>query len=159
MNIRVSSLLLAPRLAQGWAQQVISLVDPDISHADIPTAAMLGVTENNHHTEYLYDCDRQSTPGAPSYAPVVRITNFARQDTRILVHCHAGMSRSPSIAIGLLIARGIPAQAAMRLVFAQNLYDHEGSYMEPNELLLRHLDRRLGQGGSLVATCRTEMMR
>lgn len=159
MNIRVSSLLHAPRLAQGWAQQVVSLVDPDISHADIPTAAMLGVTERNHHTEYLYDCEQQRTPGAPSLAAVVRILNFARLDTRILVHCHAGMSRSPSIAIGLLIARGIPAQAAMRLVFAQNLVDHEGSYMEPNELLLRHLDRRLGQDGLLVSMCRTEMMR
>ena len=155
MNIRVSSLLLAPRMAQGWAEQVISLLDPDIASADIPH----GMPCNEHHTEYMYDCEPQRMPGAPSYAAVVRILNFARPNTRILVHCHAGMSRSPSIAMGLLIARGMPAREAIRFVFSQNLYDNEGSYMEPNELLLRHLDRRLGQGGSLMAMCREEMMR
>jgi len=155
MNIRVSSLLLAPRMAQGWAEQVISLLDPNIQQADMPH----GIPCVEHHTEYLYDCEQQRTPGAPSLAAVVRILNFARPNTRILVHCHAGMSRSPSIAMGLLIARGMPAREAIRFVFSQNLYDNEGFYMKPNELILRHLDRRLGQNGTLVTMCREEMMR
>lgn len=159
MNIRVSSLLHAPRLARGWAQQVVSLLDPDIRQSDIPRAAEFGITESNHHARFMFDCEGQATPGSPTLAAVVQILNFARPNTRILVHCHAGMSRSPSIAIGLLIARGVSARDAIRQVLSQNLYDNEGSYMEPNELLLRHLDNRLGQGGTLVAMCREEMMR
>jgi len=153
--VRVSSLLHAPRLARGWAQQVISLLDPTIRQADIPRADSFPGAE--HRTWFFHDSD--NIVRGPGSDAIVQIMQFARPDTRILVHCHAGMSRSPSIAIGLLIARGIPAREAMRFVFAQDLIDQEGSVMEPNELILRHLDQRLGQGGLLVPMCREEMVR
>lgn len=156
--IRVSSLAQAPRLAQGWAQQVISLLDPNIQN-HIPTAATFGLAAQDHHTEYMFDVDRATNQGAPSLASVVRILNFASRINRILVHCHAGMSRSPSIAMGLLMVRGYPAREAIRFVLDQNLYDNEGSYMEPNELILHHLDRRLGYSSLLVPMVREEMIR
>lgn len=155
--IRVSSLARAPILAAGWAQQVISLLDPDIGDDERPNHTMFNLPENEHHIQYLYDVERGHR--RPTYAAVVQILAFARTDTRILVHCHAGMSRSPSIAISLLIARGMPAREAVRFIFAQNLYDNEGSYMEPNELILRHADIRLGLGNSLVQIVREEMVR
>ena len=154
--VRVSSLLLAPRMAQGWAQQVVSLLDPDIRQLDTP---QFNVARNEHHTEYMFDEEQSRTFSklAPSYAAIVRILNFVRHDTRVLVHCHAGMSHSPSIAMILLIARGYPATEAVKFILAQNLYNNEGSYMEPNELILRHADRRLGLGDSLVSLVRKEM--
>lgn len=159
--IRVSSLALAPRLAVGWAEQVVSLVDPDILFGEVPYSASLGVAEENHQVSFFDDCDNAYQRGGvfpPTLRQIREIFNFVRNDARVLVHCHGGMCRSPAVAIGLLIGRGIDPRTAVQTLFAQNLIDNEGSYMEPNELILTYVDRLLGLDNTLVSIVREEMM-
>lgn len=170
-NIRVSSLLHAPRLSTGWADQVISLLDPDIRQREpVPTHIQLGVSEDNHRISFFDDVEDPTQIGGvipPTFEQIRDIFLFTRNDARVLVHCHAGICRSPAMAIGLLIARGVNPREATRSIFMQDLIDGEGSCMQPNELILSHIDRhlglsrRLGEAGnnSLVGIVREEMMR
>ena len=51
---------------------------------------------------------------APKWHHVEEITEFGViNDGPILIHCHAGMSRSTSSAIGVLLARGVEPETAV----------------------------------------------
>jgi predicted protein tyrosine phosphatase len=63
---------------------------------------------------------------------------------RLLVHCHAGKSRSPTMVIGILISAGLSATEAMSRVKALR------PFVFPNRLMISILDDLLGQGGELV---------
>jgi predicted protein tyrosine phosphatase len=55
-------------------------------------------------------------PFAPSEADAAAVITFARtlpDDARLVVHCHAGVSRSPAAAWIVLVARGASPEAAL----------------------------------------------
>jgi predicted protein tyrosine phosphatase len=63
---------------------------------------------------------------------------------RLLVHCHAGKSRSPALAIGILVQAGLSPGAALDRVRAIR------PELIPNRLMIRQLDDVLGLQGELV---------
>ncbi|MBX6743791.1 MAG: dual specificity protein phosphatase family protein [Acetobacteraceae bacterium] len=65
--------------------------------------------------------------------------------SRLLVHCIAGVSRSTSMAIGILIARGVPWRAAWDMVAAVR------PCMMPNARVIRLIDEHYELGGELSA--------
>ena len=76
---------------------------------------------------------------------------FARQwdQPSLLIHCHAGMSRSPAIALAILadwLGAGREDEAMKELIKLAPL-------CTPNRLVLEIADRVLGQAGCLVEAC------
>ena len=64
---------------------------------------------------------------------------------RLLVHCHAGKSRSPAMVIGILIDNGLRPEDAFEIIKALR------PALISNRLMIRQLDFLLGLGGDLVA--------
>lgn len=66
------------------------------------------------------------------------------RDCRVLVHCHAGKSRSPALAIGILIQAGMSPDAAFEQVKSIR------PQLIPNRLMISQLDQILGLDGKLI---------
>ncbi|MBO0710215.1 MAG: protein-tyrosine-phosphatase [Acetobacteraceae bacterium] len=91
---------------------------------------------------------------APGPADVGRLLDFGRElarapraEAHLLVHCHAGVSRS-SASVALLIARAMP-EAPGAAVFAEILRIRPQVW--PNLRIIELGDAALGRGGDLVA--------
>lgn len=71
---------------------------------------------------------------------------FDRYGRSILIHCHAGMSRSTATAIGVLAEWGYDEDFAFRHVEARRPVDAIRAKREfiPNPLILSHVDRIVG---------------
>lgn len=67
----------------------------------------------NHHVEVFGDVSSPDHQWAPRMPQVRRALEFGMaSNDPILIHCHAGMSRSSATAIGVAIGRGLdPAEA------------------------------------------------
>lgn len=157
--VRVSSLQNASA-HKGWAQQVISLLDPDIKPARIPTPDMLGVMPEQHFTLFFDDVEERTSPSgciSPVFTDWEKIFAFADHTQNILVHCHGGISRSSATAIGLMIGRGFNPEDAVEMVLSQNIVGNEGQFMDPNILLLEFIDEFFGLQNKLVPLVRQSL--
>lgn len=90
----------------------------------------------------------------PSLAQVEEMIRWGEGRARLLVHCHAGMSRSTATAWGIAIANGhdpLEAFTALRNnhpVEIHHVWRHGGERLElreprpfiPNRLIVRHLE-------------------
>lgn len=99
---------------------VRNLAEASFMNEDFPAVITVGPRSsevNFGHPNHLvqsfgdvtYDCKQ-----APKWHHVEKITEFGVvNDGPILIHCHAGMSRSTSSAIGVLLARGVDPLTAV----------------------------------------------
>lgn len=103
--VRVTCLRDAEMVAGDWAAtHVVSLLDPELADEHVPR-----ILQARHHVVRLRD---QENALATSHFPEA-ITAFfddvlpavEQQDSRILVHCHAGVSRSTAFAYSILAHR------------------------------------------------------
>ena len=66
----------------------------------------------------------------------------AKQEGSLLVHCHAGISRSTSCAWGIAIAKGVDAKEALETL--AEMHPDEGGWgqrtFRPNPLIVKHLE-------------------
>jgi len=95
---------------------------------------------------------------APTLQAVTEAVQWGEMQDDLLVHCHAGMSRSTSIAWGISIARGAdPLDSFLALRDAQ---PEETAWMTknprrrefiPNRLIVEHLDTIFNTKGELFA--------
>lgn len=94
----------------------------------------------NHAVETFWDVSHGEE--GPTAEQVNRLLDFASlQDGPILVHCHAGISRSTATAIGVLIGRGwSPTEAIDNL---RRVHPRRRAFM-PNSAILRHIENRFG---------------
>lgn len=71
----------------------------------------------NHHVEVFGDVSDPNHQWAPRMAQVKRALEFGMaSNDPILIHCHAGISRSSATAIGVTIGRGLaPSEAVAAL--------------------------------------------
>jgi predicted protein tyrosine phosphatase len=127
---------------------VLSILDPD--H---PVPDAFGHWDEHARLELRFHDIVDELPGMipPSTADVARILDFGRElgeVAHLLVHCHAGVSRST---------------AALTLLLAQARPDPEAALDEvvrirprawPNLRMLEHGDELLGLGGTLVDAVR-----
>lgn len=118
-----------------------------------PSAAE--VAERFQHPDHLvveFHDEVRRDWGGPSIADVRTILEFARarHDRSILIHCHAGMSRSTATAIAILHDAGLPeadAFDAIRAARPATALAEDREFI-PNPLILAHADTIIG--GSLV---------
>ena len=130
---------------------VLSILDPI---APVPEA--FGAFGEHAKLELRFDDVIEDTPGmiAPQPEHVAQILAFGRDllaeprpQAHLLVHCHAGISRSTA-AMALLIAQGLPEQDAATVLAAVHAIREKAW---PNLRLIEMGDAALGRGGLLVA--------
>ncbi len=135
---------------------LISILDPDFAAPD-----PLQTVAPPHRLDLRFHDVVVETPGKPGPDPalVADILAFGRAsawglagDQRLLVHCHAGISRSTAAAL-LLMAQAVPDRAAadlMGFIAARRVKAW------PNLQMIEYGDDLLGRGGHLVDAVRRQ---
>jgi predicted protein tyrosine phosphatase len=113
-----------------WATKIISLVDPDGRFSKLD----FGV---KHHREKFHDEEFTTDINIilPSQEHIDRVLSFSRKFTiedKVIVHCHAGICRSPAMAIGILVQAGMSPEKSVEYVFTIR------PKSVPNKLILKH---------------------
>ena len=102
----------------------------------------------NHLTLCFQDTWDPKLLAAPTAEHIERIDNWVdaqSEDARLLVHCFAGVSRSPGAALGIL-AKSMPPEKAVEALFKLR------PQAVPNPLVVRIWDDRLRLEGKLLGS-------
>ena len=133
------------------ASHVLSILDPDF-----PIPEAFGRFGEHEKLELRFDDIIEDVAGqrAPSADDVARILAFGRDliaeprpSAHLLVHCHAGISRSTA-AMALIIAQTLPDEPAETILGLVHAIREKAW---PNLRLVEFGDAQLGRGGTLVA--------
>lgn len=140
MSVQVSSIILAPEVAAEWQpDKAIALLDPNTELPDLPVSQYLNIR--------CLDTESMMDPWAVRRFQVEAIMDFAKShayDSRILVFCNGGISRSTAAGIGILVSRGTAPEDATLAVYKQR------PMLAPNKLILKLIDDYLHMGGLLL---------
>jgi predicted protein tyrosine phosphatase len=84
--------------------------------------------------------------GAPTIRDVAELIEFGAGMDNVLVHCHAGISRSTATAWGISIANGVDPQVALEKLDANQPWENDDfsdqfsrRWFSPNRLIVQHL--------------------
>ena len=146
-QIKVTCLPRASSVAAEWrARLVISLLDPDLPQSVHPR-----IEHCRHQIFLFHDQERQEATGHfhEALRPVVELVTEHLQtgDPRLLIHCHAGVSRSTALAYGaisMILGAGREDEAFESLM---NITRKPW----PNRRVVECLDDMLGRDGELLA--------
>jgi len=85
--------------------------------------------------------DTTSRRSGPQLFQVEEMVFWGADQQDLLVHCHAGMSRSTATAWGVAIARGADPKASLQALLDAHPMDYDGEkrWFCPNLLLVEHL--------------------
>lgn len=137
-EVRVSSYAESINLIwAGWPTKIISVISEEIE------------IHGAHHLHVIFDDIARPMVGYihPTEEHLAEIFEFSKdftEDDHVLVHCHAGISRSAAIAIGICIQHGMTYQEA---------YDYIATVrpiMSPNKLIIQYIDKHFGIDGKLI---------
>jgi predicted protein tyrosine phosphatase len=117
-----------------------------LSIAD-PGETILRVSGAEHLALRFHDIESFS-PGfaEATHAHLAEALEFARRHARgaLLVHCHAGISRSPAVALAIQVDRTGDVEASVEWLYGRR------PKAVPNLHVLRRAGEALGLGGALV---------
>ncbi len=123
------------------ATRAVSILDPGVEPPVLP-----GIARGRHLALAFHDISRPSAgyvaPGPDDVAALAAFGRSLGPEDRVVVHCAAGVSRSPACAAVVLCAWKGPESARRFLL-------DEGPFL-PNGLILRLGDGFLGTGGVLA---------
>jgi len=105
-----------------------------------------------HPDHFITVCsDVVSGVGAPTFEQIAAVLEWASvRDGKMLVHCHAGISRSTATAVGVLIGRGESPEDALQILLSVHPHRKAVSWCDdwrtfaPNPLILRHVAQFYG---------------
>jgi predicted protein tyrosine phosphatase len=146
-RIKVTCLPRAQTVAAKWgARLVVSLLDPDL-----PKSAHPVIAGCPHHVFLFHDQERQDATGhfSQMLGPVLDLVagHLDSEEPRLLIHCHAGVSRSTALAYGaisILLGPGRENEAFEGLL--------EITHKPwPNRRVVECLDEMLDRDGALLA--------
>lgn len=127
------------QLTSNMVNKIIGAIDPNEKSLD---------TDTEYHIERFHDIPRVMDGYiAPETEHIERILEYSKSfncDDSVLIHCHAGISRSPAIAILICIQHGMSIEDA---------FDHVYSIrdcMSPNILIIALGDNILRLNGELT---------
>ncbi|MBU2713097.1 dual specificity protein phosphatase family protein [Zooshikella harenae] len=146
--LKVTCLKKAEKLAKTWsATHVISLLDPDLSQMLIPNLS--GIVKE-HYIIKIFDQERKDV--TQHFDKIINelIENVelivSDPDHRLLIHCHAGVSRSTALAYGVLaIIHGIGQEER---AFAELL--NLACKPWPNRRIVEVIDNTLQRKGKML---------
>jgi predicted protein tyrosine phosphatase len=84
-------------------------------------------------------------PAAHEVREMLEFAASCKEGDSLLVHCHAGVSRSTAIAFAAVCHLEGPGRESVALSMIRNIR----SGMNPNLLIVHHADSLLGRGGSM----------
>jgi len=135
---------------------VISIVNPEMEHPvvnnNVPTLKM------KFH-DICFEIHNNDKYTLPSIEDVDEIFHFGavkyKKDTRLLVHCFAGISRSSAAAIIALCPHygykdAVKMVAEVDVYMSKGLYEKGSSWFMPNNLMIKYADKRLCLDGDLI---------
>jgi len=131
-------------------EAVISIESPDATPDNGQLRRFRAAHEPAHKVLRFFDIEDPRQWAAPARRHVRAGLAFARRTAgrRLLIHCHAGVSRSTALAYAILVDRhGARADEAALLEEILALRPQAC----PNRLVVRHADALLGRGGRMVA--------
>jgi predicted protein tyrosine phosphatase len=140
-ELKICGIFEAGRWAEnGWPTHIISMVDPGVQ---------ILFSCENHLVLHLHDVESQLMeswvlPNEHHLDSILEFSKDLQDGDRLLVHCHQGISRSTSAAIGIMIQHGMDAEAAYRHV--ESVRD----ILLPNGLITRMIDNRFGLNNALI---------
>ena len=143
-QIAICSLLEVEEVSASFgATHLLSLLEPGrkIGRPE-------SIAKANHLTLWFQDTWDPNLLLAPTIEHIERIDGWVDNqpaDARLLVHCFAGVSRSPGAALGIL-AKSMPPEKAVEALFKLR------PEAVPNALVVRLWDRRLGLEGTLLGS-------
>jgi predicted protein tyrosine phosphatase len=144
--IEITGVRRAQRIKRKF-EAVISIEAPGIRWGD-----RLRFHRHPHPAHLVLSFEDLDQPHPPIFTAneghVETALNFARErpDATLLIHCHAGISRSTAIALAIIADRLGPGREGEALECMLHLQ----SEAVPNLLVVQHADRRLGRDGALL---------
>ena len=111
-----------------------------------------------HHVFPFDDVEMPRYPGAPTEAHVADLVALGSRiappgaQTRILIHCAAGVSRSPAAGFIFACMQRGPGDEATAL--SQTVDSAESDFVSPNALMVHYADGLLDRGGEMVRIVR-----
>ena len=143
--------------SRNMATNALNKYNPDsvISIVDNKHSPLLNVSGciNYHVIEFHdvvtldenYPKDRYNAPSPKHIKEIVRIARFLDEHEKLLVHCHAGQSRSPAAAL-IIVAARFPQYLEF---FAQH-FRNEAPWIKPNPRMIHIADEVLNLDGKLI---------
>lgn len=122
----------------GWATTVVSAVGPHVPRSAVPVS----FAGARHLVLGFRDTTDQRDPAAFTESMARNLVAFGqamgeRAKERVVVHCVAGVGRSPALAYGLLVAAGYLPPVALEMVL------HARPQAKPNALVVARCDDEL----------------
>lgn len=125
--------------AKAWSKEFAAIITAGPSESEVRWG----------HPNHLVVEFRDTTigNGIPTLEQIKTMVLWGEDKDDLLVHCHAGMSRSTSTAWGIAIARGVdPEEAFIALRDEQPLEEYlygKGVRRDfiPNRLIVKHLEK------------------
>ncbi len=138
-TVTVSDLLsIAGDAARIKPDRVLSILDPG---EPVPC---LGLGPERHTVLPCYDTDGVSGPTRADVAAILAFADGVPEDGRVVVHCHAGVSRSPAAALIMLMHWGQPLEIGDRPVSPNlrmlGLADRSGTLLRHGRELARRAE-------------------
>lgn len=141
-ELKITSLREALYLSQHWATHTVSLVDPDYT-LETPKPGENALLR----CYYFHDITRDMfdfTVATPEHIQdILEFTAPLQSNDKLLVHCHAGISRSTAVACGILCQHGLFPDMAVK----QMLSIRPQAF--PNLHIISLFDDRLKLNGKL----------
>jgi predicted protein tyrosine phosphatase len=123
---------------ENWPTRIVSLTGDEMLDYG-PRHLHVTVDDVNYPTPHWL------CPELSHLQQVLEFTKDLTTDDRLLVHCLAGISRSTSIAIGILIQHGMDYREAFERV------ETVRACLIPNRMFIQHIDDHFSLNGQLVA--------
>lgn len=140
-QFHVTDFFTAQKLMrEGFPTHIVSLLGPSDTNHIVSSGP-------NHLVVNVEDTELQGEAFSPTTEMIAEVLEFTKQIEQgcLLVHCSAGMSRSPTVLAAILIQRGQTASEAVRIVKA----------IRPQAFFNRHMaaliDDLMGLDGQLNA--------
>ena len=151
ISIRVCSILTLLRHREFGAGYMVSILDPGV---DVDAIRLPDIAAINHQAFSFADRDDPGDPEAPTRRDIKRLVSVGRQiagpgsDAVILIHCAAGISRSPAAAFIFFCLHLGPGREQEALEMAAASREVSGIW--PNDLMVRYADEIMGRNGAMV---------
>ena len=154
-KLKISNLEEAVQLAQQWATHTVSILDANVDYSSHAIELPLEHEGNMLRRYFFHDIflEEYIPPGlgqTPVFVTehhiqdILEFTAQLQADNHLLIHCHAGISRSTAVACGVLCQHGLNPKEAVNTVFTLR------SQALPNPRIIVLFDKLLSLEGELI---------
>jgi predicted protein tyrosine phosphatase len=157
-ELKISCLKEAIQLSQKWATHTVSVVDPEfIKHPITLPIAKKGALLQRYYfhditkNDFLLFLKYPKLAEPKQIRDILEFTAPLQSADKLLVHCHAGISRSTAVACGILCQHGLSPHEAIQYVLSIR------PQANPNPHVLKIFDKVLGFKGELVTAAIEEV--